>query len=81
MNLGPVVKIKSNSKKAKKGLPKRTGKNRDRAKANHAAYLSRLLAKRQARAEAQAAAHARNVARGYSEWDLAKAKRLARRHA
>lgn len=72
---GGVVKI-SASKKQKKGLPKRTGKKKATAQAKY----DRRAKKRAARQAAQDAAHARNVKRGFSAWDEAKAKRFAARH-
>lgn len=72
---GGVVKI-SASKKQKKGLPKRTGKKKASAQAKYDARAR----KRAARQAAQDAAHARNVERGFSAWDEAKARRAAKRH-
>jgi hypothetical protein len=74
MRIGELV-IKSSPGQKKKKLPKRTG-NR---KARKAAAWVRGEIRKQQRREAQEAAHARNVARGYSEWDLAKAKRANNR--
>lgn len=59
-----------------KGLPKRTGK--ESHKARRKACWDRSEKRKAARRAAQDAAHARNVKRGYSEWDLSKRKRANR---
>lgn len=49
-------------------------------KARRARSWARGEKKKAERRLAQEAAHARNVERGYTGWDEAKAKRFARRH-
>lgn len=71
-------RAKQGEKKAK-GLP-------DRAKSDHPSHARRARSKirgalrKEARRLAQAAAHKRNVARGYTAWDEAKARRFEKRH-
>lgn len=76
MRIGPELVIKTNSKsQKKKSLPKRAG----RRSPCHASWERRSEARKENRRNSQAAAHRRNIDRGYSEWDLAKAARKARR--
>lgn len=77
MNIGPALVIKTNSKsQKKKSLPKRAG----RRSPCHASWARRSEDRKANRRNSQAVAHGRNIDRGYSEWDLARAARRARRN-
>lgn len=72
-----VIKRSAAAKKQGKKLPKRTGRRKD--------YNARLWAaqqkRKEARRKAQEARHAANVAAGITPWQIAKAKRYAKRHS
>ena len=71
-----VIPVVKGVKKQKlKSLPKRTGKHKDTKQARYNAIQARKAARR----EIQEAAHARNVERGYTAWELAKEARRAKR--
>lgn len=79
MNGIPVIKATPKSKRPK-GLPKRTGKNKDTKAARYAAIQARKAARRE-KNEAQAKKNAALRAQGLpTPWEIAKAKRHAKRH-
>ena len=76
MNGIPLVIKATPKSKRPKGLPKRTGKHKETKQARYNAIQARKAARR----AKQEAAHARNVERGYTAWDVAKEARRAARH-
>lgn len=77
--LAQAKKRAGQDRKKSKKLPKRTG--RPAHAARRAASWLRGQERKEARRQAQALAHKRNVARGYTAWDEAKAQRFEMRHA